>query len=137
MDHVLIERELRVGQAHDALKKIRTQLGLKSFLVRRKRLNLGYTIATRAETEIQRVEGHVKKWRKVYEQVWNALEALRGDHLIPAEHRAWRQLRTLRKEHCVMLADWMADQAYWKTMGERSAVEATQQGYGPQELSWI
>ncbi|KIJ40765.1 hypothetical protein M422DRAFT_48995 [Sphaerobolus stellatus SS14] len=33
-DHGLIERELRIGQAHDALKKLRIQLGLKSFLVR-------------------------------------------------------------------------------------------------------
>ncbi|KIJ39694.1 hypothetical protein M422DRAFT_49537 [Sphaerobolus stellatus SS14] len=45
-NHALIERELRVAQAHDALKKLRTQLGLKSFLVRRKRQNPGYTVAT-------------------------------------------------------------------------------------------
>ena len=30
----IIERQLCVGQAHDALRRLRTMLGLKSFLVR-------------------------------------------------------------------------------------------------------
>ncbi|KIJ41631.1 hypothetical protein M422DRAFT_255248 [Sphaerobolus stellatus SS14] len=118
-DHALIERELRIGQAYDALKKLRNQLGLKSFLVRRKRQNPGYTMATRAETEIKKVDGHVKKWRKVYESAWKALEVLRGDGIIPHEHH------------------WLTDQAYWKDLGERQTAEATRKGEGPKQLPWI
>ncbi|KIJ30786.1 hypothetical protein M422DRAFT_267617 [Sphaerobolus stellatus SS14] len=136
-DHPLIECELRIGQAHDALKKLCTQLGLKSFLVRRKQGSPGYSVTMQAETEIQIVDRHVRKWRKVYEHAWKALESLRGNQGIPTEHRVWLQIRPLLREDCVMLGDWMADQAYWRKMGERSAVEATQQGYGPKELSWI
>ncbi|KIJ28984.1 hypothetical protein M422DRAFT_269683 [Sphaerobolus stellatus SS14] len=124
-DHALIEGELRVGQAHDALKKLCTLLGLKSFIVRRKRQNPRYTITTCTEEEIQKVEGHVKKWRKVWRKP------------IPEEHRAWWQLRQLRQEDCVMLLEWMADLAYWKAMGERRAAEAREHGSGPRELPWI
>ncbi|KIJ53279.1 hypothetical protein M422DRAFT_242423 [Sphaerobolus stellatus SS14] len=137
VDHALIERELRVGQAHDALKKLRTLLGLKSFLVRRRRLNPGYSVATRAESEIKKVEGYVKRWRKVYEWVWNALEALRGDKEIPREHLAWRVLAPLTSKDCIMLSEWMADHAYWKGMGERKSAKAAVEGEGPKALSWI
>ncbi|KIJ22382.1 hypothetical protein M422DRAFT_277207 [Sphaerobolus stellatus SS14] len=135
--HALIERELRIGQAHDALKKLRTMLGLKSFLVRRKRQNPGYTVSTRAESEIKKADGHMKKWRKVYEGAWNALERLRGDGRVPDGERAWRELRPLTYGDCVMLSDWMADQAYWKQLGEKETAEATLWGKGPKELSWI
>ncbi|KIJ44566.1 hypothetical protein M422DRAFT_779310 [Sphaerobolus stellatus SS14] len=118
-DHALIERQLKIGQAYDALKKLRNELGLKSFLIRRKRHNPGYTMAARAKTEIKKVDGHVKKWRKVYESAWKALEVLRGDGVIPHEHH------------------WLTDQAFWKELGERQTAEATRKGEGPKQLPWI
>ncbi|KIJ30135.1 hypothetical protein M422DRAFT_53893 [Sphaerobolus stellatus SS14] len=137
LSHALIERELRIGQAHDALKKLRTLLGLKSFLVRRKRQNVGYTVTTRAESEIQKVDVHVKRWQKVYRRAWEAVEVLRGDGRIPQEYRAWLELRPLTNGDCIMLSDWMSDQAYWKKVGEKEAAEATMRGKGPKKLSWI
>ena len=132
-----IERELRIGYAHDTLKKLRTSLGLKSFLVRRKRGNPGYTMATRAETEIKKAAGYVKKWRALYDRNWKALESLRGTDSIPAQHIFWRQLRKLEKADCIMLSKWMDDHEKWRTLGERREMVAAQIGEGAQELPWI
>ncbi|KIJ43511.1 hypothetical protein M422DRAFT_253071 [Sphaerobolus stellatus SS14] len=36
-----------------------------------------------------------------------------------------------------MLSEWMADQVYWKKLGEKESAEATLHSKGPKELSWI
>ena len=67
----IIERQLRVGQAHDALKKLWTALGLKSFLIRR---NYSPTndnsskVYTRSQAEVQKATRQVEKWREVYQR---------------------------------------------------------------------
>jgi len=136
-DLAIIERELRIGLAHDTLKKIWTLLGLKSFLVGKRHRVQGYTISTRAETEIRNVDRQVKKWFGIYNHNWTALEVLRGSAEIPSENRPWTQLQQLRRTDCIMLYDWMEEHAVWRGRGERALIEATQRGEGPKPLPWI
>ena len=73
----IIERQLRVGQAHDALKKLRTALGLKSFLIRRNYSaanDKSSKVYTRSQTKIQKATGQVEKWKEVYQRSYTALE---------------------------------------------------------------
>ncbi|KIJ48953.1 hypothetical protein M422DRAFT_247327 [Sphaerobolus stellatus SS14] len=66
VDLAEIEYRLRVGQAHDCLKKLRDALGLKSFFVRRQRIHAtGQQALTRSKTEILRAQRQVDKWAEV------------------------------------------------------------------------
>jgi hypothetical protein len=136
-DLAVLERRLRVAQAHDALQKLRTTLGLKSFLVRERYAGHGYTISTRTTSEIKRAECNVSKWRAIYTNAWNALERLRDGKPIPSKEMLWRKLRPLQNEDCIMLSEWLESQRYWQEQGERQAEIASRQKKGPKPIPWI
>jgi hypothetical protein len=133
-----IERQLRVGQAHDALRKLRTMLGLKSFLVKRKyKTGGGQRALTRSEADIGKAGRQVTKWKEVYQRCWRALERLRGAEAISEHEKAWLQLRELKDGDCVMLSEWIEEHRYWRDQGERKEAAAASKGKGRQELPWI
>ena len=136
----IIERQLRVGQVHDALKKLRTALGLKSFLICR---NYSPTndnssrIYTRSQAEIQKATQQVEKWQEVYQHTYEALELLRGKEPIPESETAWLQLKHLRDSDCIMLSEWMEDHHLWQKSGEIQEARAGSRGKGKIELAWF
>jgi hypothetical protein len=65
----IMERQMRIGQAHDALRQLRTMLGLKSFLVRTKygpQYGQGQQASTRSEAQISKATKQIRKWKGVY-----------------------------------------------------------------------
>ncbi|KAF8573049.1 hypothetical protein K439DRAFT_1625336 [Ramaria rubella] len=133
-----MEKQLCVGQAHDALRKLRNMLGLKSFLVKRKyRTAGGQGMLTRSEADIQRASCQVKKWKEVYQHAWRALERLRGDEVIDERNIAWLQLQPLDDCDCIMLSQWLEEDHFWHMKGEMAEAEAAKRGGGRRELPWI
>ena len=136
----IMERQMRIGQAHDALRQLRTMLGLKSFLVQTKygsQYGRGQQASTRSEAQIGKATKQIRKWKEVYRQAWAALERLRGTDAIPANDLAWRQLRPLTDDDCVMLSDWLEHDRYWRSCGESAADKAARQGRGRRALPWL
>ncbi|KIJ52305.1 hypothetical protein M422DRAFT_776014 [Sphaerobolus stellatus SS14] len=129
------EYQLRIGQAHDALQKLRNALGLKSFLIRRKyRLASSQEVLTRSESEIDRAARQVKKWQEVYNRTWNALKELREGSADMGMENAWAQLRGLKDEDCIMLSEWLEEHRFWKEQGEIAEAAAAEKGKGRREL---
>ncbi|KIJ45389.1 hypothetical protein M422DRAFT_251162 [Sphaerobolus stellatus SS14] len=128
------EYQLRIGVAYDALKNLRSALGLKSFLVRRKReLASGQGVLTRSESAIARAGMQVNKWKEVYRRSRKAMIRLKGsvDSIDP-------KLKNLRDDDCIMLSKWMEQHRYWQSQGERAEAEAVDSGNGGRtELPWI
>lgn len=136
----IIERQLRIGQAHDALKKLRTSLGLKSFLVRRnygKANDHGHSVYTRSQGDIEKATRQVQRWKEVYQRSYRALERLRAGMPIPVTNLAWLQLKPLTDSDCIMLSEWMEDHHIWQRSGERQEAYAASRGEGKKELAWF
>ena len=132
------EYQLRLGQAHDALQKLRSALGLKSFLVRRKyRLASGQGPLLRSNTEIDHASRQVQKWQEVYKRAYTALTNLRQIGKETAMEDAWSCLQELQDTDCIMLSEWMENHKFWKEKGERAEAAAAQKGQGRQELPWF
>ncbi|KAF8508051.1 hypothetical protein BU17DRAFT_100086 [Hysterangium stoloniferum] len=112
----IVEQQLRIGQAHDALKKLRTALGLKN--------------SGRATSQVQ-------KWKEVYQRSYKALEHLRGNTQIPETNSTWSQLKELSDSDCIMLSEWMDDHRTWGKRGEMAEAKAASGGKGKRELAWF
>ncbi|KIJ28700.1 hypothetical protein M422DRAFT_270002 [Sphaerobolus stellatus SS14] len=131
-----IEYRLRMGQANDALKKLREALGLKSFLVRKKYQGVGGQYALlRSETEIARAQVNVDKWAEVYRRAWNAMGRLVEEG--PDGNHGRGRLQKLNKDDLVMLSQWMEDHRFWREKGEAEETAAANKGKGRKELPWI
>ncbi|KIJ31089.1 hypothetical protein M422DRAFT_267296 [Sphaerobolus stellatus SS14] len=119
---------------NDALRNLRSALGLKSFLVRRKReLASGQGVLTRSESAIARAGMQVNKWKEVYRRSRKAMIRLKGsvDSIDP-------KLKNLRDDDFIMLSKWMEQHRYWQSQGERAEAEAVDSGNGGRtELPWI
>lgn len=71
------ELRLRIGHAFDVLHRLRSQLGLKSFLVRDKHANArGTAMHTRSEERISKSARKVQKWAHIYRYNWDRLQVL-------------------------------------------------------------
>lgn len=139
-DLAIIECQLRVGQAHDALKKLRTALGLKSFLVRQnynKANDHGHSVYTRSRGEIEKATRQVQKWKEVYQRSYKALEHLRGDAPILVTEKSWLQLKPLSDSDCIMLSEWLEDHRQWQRSGEIPESCAASRGKGKKRLAWF
>ena len=79
----LVELDLRIGQANDILRFLRTAIGQKSFLyrtnVRHPSGNSGYRKTTRSYAEVQAVELTITQGAKVYSSIRTAMERLGAD----------------------------------------------------------
>ncbi|KAF8575716.1 hypothetical protein K439DRAFT_1623383 [Ramaria rubella] len=126
-----MEKQLRVGQAHDAEKTLE-YVGVEKY-----RMAGGQGILTRSEANIQRASHQVKKWNEVYQHAWRALERLRGDEVIDERNISWLQLQPLDDCDCIMLSQWMEEDRFWHTKGEMADAEAAKRGGGCRELPWI
>lgn len=101
-----IEARLRIGECFDAVKKLKEALGVRSFLTRHVREQLGYNQATRSQDSIKRAEAVVRRWGRVYQAGWRALDALQTSH----EDR--QGLQELKKEHLTVLGQWLEGEQY-------------------------
>ena len=129
---------LRLGLAHDALGKLRQALGLKSFLIRKKRrMAGGQGILLRSEAEITRAGRHIKKWREVYKRSWKALTCLLDTNPDLGSEESWTRLQELKDEDCIMLSQWIDDHRLWQEKGERAEAAASEKGKGKRDLPWF
>ena len=133
-----LEFKLWIGQAYDALNKLRNALGLKSFLVRRKyKLAGGQPVLTRTEAEINRAGQHVEKWKEVYNRAYEALKRLHQGDTTSTSEEVWKLLKPLQDGDCVMLSEWMEDNRFWREHGEQTEARAAERGGGRKELPWF
>jgi len=133
-----IEFALRIRQLHDALEKLRSNLGLKSFLVRQKvRLSSGQGPLLRSESEINRAGRQVQKWKEVYQRAWKALNRLRDNGPMYEMEEELRVLRELKEEDCIMLCEWVEEQRTWQKLGQRAEVAARENVGGRRDLPWF
>lgn len=105
-DLVTIESNLRVGGCFDAVKKLKEALGVRSFLTRHVRTQRGYNQTTRSQDAIKRAEAIVRRWGRVYQAGWRALNALET----PEEQR--QGLKELKAEHLTVLGQWLEGEQY-------------------------
>jgi len=132
------EWALRIGLAHDALIKLRQALGLKSFLIRKKRrVEGGQGVLTRSESEIGRAGRHVKKWLEVYKRSWQALTHLRDTNPSLGMEESWMRLQELKDNDCIMLSTWMDEHKIWREKGERAESNSREMGQGKRDLPWF
>jgi len=125
---------LREAQAHDAIKRIRNALGLKSFMVSAKyNSGGGQRMLTRSEAEIHNAQKQVEKWKEVYQRAWKAMGKLQG---VGREDSSGK-LQELTNDHLIMLAEWMDEHRYWREQGETAEARAAREGQGRRELPWI
>jgi hypothetical protein len=125
---------LRHAQATDALCSIRQALGLKSFMVRAKHNNAnGQAQLLRSNSEIERAEKLVSKWKEVYRRSWQAMGKLRG---LGKEDDSGR-LKPLLDSDLLMLSDWLDEHRFWQEKGEVAAADAAKKGNGRRDLPWI
>jgi len=128
------EALLRVAQCHDAIKKLRSALGLKSFMIQGKYTSGGgQRSLTRSESDIGKAQKQVDKWKDVYRRAWGALGKLRGE----GHEDSTGMLRRLEDDDLVMLSQWMEDHRYWREEGEAAEARAGQRGEGRRTLPWI
>ena len=133
-----IEFQLRCGQLHDALNKLRNALGLKSFLVRCKyHLASGQGALLRSETEIERAGRQVQKWIEVYKRGWCALNALNTDQGVLSKDHPSLQLQELHDTDCIILSEWLDEHRFWREQGEMAEGAAADKGRGRRELPWF
>ncbi|KIJ36148.1 hypothetical protein M422DRAFT_261475 [Sphaerobolus stellatus SS14] len=113
---VIIDHQLQICVAYDAMKKLHNTMELKSFFA-----------------AIQRAGKQVDKWMEVY---WNSQKAMiqsRGSKE-PIEGK----LHVLHDDDCVMLSKWMEQHRYWQTQCQRAEAEAAADSIGGRtELPWI
>jgi hypothetical protein len=109
----ILEVELRIGQAYDALERLRQALGVRSFLTRHVRQTHGYKNTTRAQENIRRADTSVKRWAKVYRKSFSALQNL------PVDASRVEGLRYLEEKDLVLLSEWLEDEEY-KSIGSLS-----------------
>lgn len=101
-----IEGKIRIGQAYDALRRVRDSLGLRDGLVEAKRAHVrGYVGTTRSEAHIQKASKLLKTAKEQYDRAYGAiitlgvdkgpLQVLKDDQLLPLSH--WTQGGTWQK----------------------------------------
>lgn len=100
------EKQLRIGQAFDALVQLRKALGVRSFLTRHARKSNSYNITTRAQETLKRAELTVKQWAAAYRHCWDALVRLE------ASDSELKGLRALNQEDLVLLSTWLEEEKY-------------------------
>lgn len=101
-----VEAELRIGNGHDLLERVRKSLGVRSFLTKRSRDRVGYRNYTRSQGEIRRAQSVVKQWGRAYRKNWAALVSLgiTGPVL--------QGLQELKNEDLTLLSTWLEDEQY-------------------------
>ncbi|KIJ40674.1 hypothetical protein M422DRAFT_256369 [Sphaerobolus stellatus SS14] len=114
-----MEYQLRLGQAHDSLEKLRGALGLKSFLIHQKYKNAG------------------GQDQQVYKRAWEVLGRLSDGVSQYGMEDSQRQLQELKEDDCVMLSEWMEEHRFWRAQGELAEAQASGKGKGRRELPWF
>lgn len=101
------EHQLRISVLYDTIKKIKTALGVRSFLTRHVRTNSrGYGAVTRGQDASKRAEAVVRRCAQCYRRGWQALEALG----IPTHER--RGLQKLDDQDLMILSQWIEGEQY-------------------------
>lgn len=136
----VVERDLRIGQAFDALKRLRDWLGLKSFMVRDKRQNdRGVRANLRGEIQIARVQKQCLRWKQVYCRNWEALERLKAG--FQDDKTGWPQdaclLRKLEDKDLTMLSAWLEEHRIRRAAGEVLQAQREAAGEPRVDLPWI
>lgn len=137
----VVERDLRIGQAFDALKRLRDWLGLKSFMVRDKRQNdRGVRANLKGEINIARVQKQCLRWKQVYCRNWEALARLKVGFQ-DDDGTGWPQdachLRKLEDKDLTMLSSWLEEHRSRRTAGEVLQAQHEARGEPRVDLPWI
>lgn len=119
-----LEVQIRVGLAHDALQKLRSSLGYKSFMRRHTVKAFGRNEGTRGKQATRRAAIQVEKWKAVYRGFYSALMEL----VEPGDARL-RGLKKLEDGDLAVLGD------YLERLG--APKERNRQPNHPPSLPWI
>lgn len=93
--------------AFETLAKLRSALGVRSFLTRHvNKLSRGYVASSHARESYKRAEVTVKQWASVYRRNWDALVRLDP---VP---EALQGLQPLVPEDLVLLSTWLEEEKY-------------------------
>lgn len=103
--------QLCLGQARDALQKLRNALSYRSFLTRHSKSEgaTKWSGSTRASSGRFRAHVRVTQWAAVYDSAWDALTRLGAT---PAQLGA---LQKLEKTDLTVLSEWLEDEQYRAT----------------------
>jgi hypothetical protein len=109
-----LERQLRVGNAFDAIIELQDRLVMKAFYVRETydvSMERGNRATAQRRERIQNEEWHIQKWIHVYRENWKRINILhnlcRDDHDAP-EHLS--RLEELHDGDVAMLSNWIEEE---------------------------
>lgn len=136
----MMEMKLRVGEAFDALKSLRTFLGLKSFLTRQKynpSALKGQKNMTRSESHATRAQQQVERFKTTYRRNWARLQDLTQD--CPAQDipKDFNRLQKLRDTDCKTLSEWTEMDRQRKQAGELRTARNDEKDSTSGLLPWI